>query len=138
MWKRIFPESCPVSLLRMTPTLFVMGVIFFLSHTPGNAFDLPAISGLDKIYHFLVYALLAASLLWMIPCRCSFPWRTIFFVVLFAMFYGCLDEIHQSFIPLRSPDLYDIVADGCGALSCCLLWRFLFARFEKRCRISLR
>lgn len=29
--------------------------------------------------------------------------------------YGASDEVHQSFVPQRSADLFDVVADGVGA-----------------------
>ena len=35
-------------------------------------------------------------------------------LILFGILFGCLDEYWQSFIPGRTPSLYDIVADGIG------------------------
>lgn len=34
----------------------------------------------------------------------------------FAAGYGLIDEIHQVFVPLRSPSVLDLVADATGAL----------------------
>ena len=35
--------------------------------------------------------------------------------VLFCILYGVSDEFHQSFVPGRTPDARDLVADGVGA-----------------------
>ena len=35
--------------------------------------------------------------------------------VLFCILYGVSDEFHQSFVPGRTPDVRDLVADGVGA-----------------------
>ncbi len=113
-------------LLRMVPCLLVMGTIFFLSDTPGDRINqlLPAQTS-DKFCHFVAYGVLAASFLFAFSplYRWKYPVRTMIFVVILSFLYGCLDEFHQSFIVLRSPDGADIVADISGALCCCLLWR---------------
>ncbi len=45
------------------------------------------------------------------------PWLTAF---LLALLYGLLDEFHQSFVPNRHPDLFDIATDAVGAAL--MLW----------------
>jgi len=37
--------------------------------------------------------------------------------VVFTMAYGALDEVHQIFVPNRSPDIYDAIADALAP--CC-------------------
>ena len=45
-----------------------------------------------------------------------------------SILYGCTDEIHQFFIPGRASDLWDIVADGIGAIIGGLIgWRICMA-----------
>ncbi len=48
---------------RLVPPAGVMAGIFFLSHQPGETLPLPALPGLDKLAHFAVYGLLAATLI---------------------------------------------------------------------------
>ncbi len=102
----------------------VMATIFLLSHTPGD--DLPsAFGGFDKLCHGAAYATLALSCLYAIdPIRRD---RNFFLtgcaVVLFCLLYGISDEYHQSFIPGRSPDWHDIVADTTGALLAVIGWK---------------
>ena len=42
----------------------IMGMIFFLSHQPGDFADLPQFAGLDKLLHAFAYGSLAASFLY--------------------------------------------------------------------------
>jgi VanZ family protein len=91
----------------------VMAVIFFLSHQP----DIPlpqTVSFQDKILHLIAYGVLAATVLWAIhPVRSP---AACFGVVVFCLLYGISDEFHQSFIPGRSPSIYDVYADVLGAV----------------------
>ena len=103
----------------------VMGIIFFLSHQPGDTVVLPDLPNIDKFLHSLVYGTLAAAVLYAVP-KTTFrknPRRTGGFVVLFCLFYGLSDEWHQSFIPGRFPSGWDIAADTLGAVVVVLLWR---------------
>ncbi|MBI4791272.1 MAG: VanZ family protein [Deltaproteobacteria bacterium] len=105
-----------MKLFRFLPMTAVMGLIFLLSHTPGDSLP-PALPGLDKVCHAIAYGTLAASCLYALhPVR----GKTSFFrlgaaVVFFCFLYGLTDEFHQSFIPGRSPSGLDIVADTAGA-----------------------
>ena len=53
--------------------------------------------------------------------------RTALTIVLAALIYGCLDEFHQSFVPNRTVEALDVLADTTGALLAALLaerlWR---------------
>ncbi len=122
------------TLLRMIPACLMMGIIFLLSHTPGSELQLPVLPYSDKICHFLAYAALAAGYLFGFSphYRRKFPLRVMALTVLFSFIYGCLDEYHQSFIPLRSPDAADIAADTVGALCCAVFWRSFFWKKKGR------
>lgn len=43
--------------------------------------------------------------------------NTFFLAVIITLLYGISDEIHQSFVPNRTYDIHDIVADGIGGLA---------------------
>lgn len=102
----------------------IMGIIFFLSHQPGDSIDLPDFPDIDKLLHSLVYGTLALATLYAVPGRVimRFPLRTSVLVVLFCLFYGLSDEWHQSFIPGRFPSGWDIAADTLGAVVVVFLW----------------
>ena len=100
------------------PIIFIAGLIFYLS----SKFTLPQppfyIPYLDKIEHTIIYGALGffarrafrqtgISFLSELPGICA---------ILFCMFYGFSDEIHQSFVPNRDTDIYDVLFDTIGGL----------------------
>ncbi len=99
------------------------GLIFWQSSGPLPP-ETPSLPGLDKLVHAAVYALLAwlaarafATLPWKAHAG-LIPWAA----ALFAALYGLSDEAHQSFVPGRSADAWDLVADTVGALGGALLY----------------
>lgn len=111
--------------IRFFPVLAIMASIFFLSHTPGD--NLPtAFSGMDKICHASMYGALALSCLFALQ-----PWIRVkpfpvfgAGVILFCLLYGVSDEFHQSFIPGRSSEWQDLVADASGSILVVFGWWF--------------
>lgn len=85
------------------------------------------INHLDKLFHFGVYALLSVilfsffvyqdkiSLLKTYPVLCAF---------LFATSFGIMNELLQIFIPYRTFNKLDIIANMLGALSAILTIKF--------------
>lgn len=114
-------------MLRMVPMVITMGTIFFLSHQTGEQLSLPAIPGVDKLGHMIVYGILAGTILFAFSenQKRTKPRNVMVFTVLFCILYGITDEIHQSFIPGRFVSIYDIFADGAGASVACVLWIWL-------------
>jgi len=97
-----------------------MGVIFFLSAQP----DLPhpdvgwAGRLVSSAAHALEYAVLAVLLAIALEGR---P-RSLLIAFLVAVLYGISDEFHQSFVPGRTPDVWDVACDAAGALAALALW----------------
>jgi len=92
-------------------------VIFLLSSIPGKS--MPQIPGLqyDKVIHALVYSVLGALFFLALRHTSSFATgRIVALAALFALAYGLTDEFHQLFVPGRSAELYDALADGIGGL----------------------
>jgi VanZ family protein len=93
----------------------MMAIIFIASSIP----DVRALPGgfSDKSWHSTGYALLGAM---MLRGFAGGRWigvtvaRALAAVVL-SVLYGVSDEWHQSFVPGRSPDVYDVAADAIGA-----------------------
>jgi VanZ family protein len=93
-------------------------VIFVASSIPSSSFPDSSIFEHDKLGHagiFFVFAYLAERAL---AHQTRFPvlarysgWWTLSI----ALAYGVLDEFHQSFVPGRSPDIFDVLADVLGA-----------------------
>ena len=113
---------------RFFPVTLVMGIIFFLSHQSGHSFSLPDIVNIDKLLHCLLYAVLGLAALVALPPQFwqQRPFLSSGVIVLFCLLYGISDEFHQSFIPGRSCDVFDVVADASGgvlAVVCGWCWR---------------
>lgn len=109
--------------LAWTPAVAFMALIWMLSSFDLGAVRLSAIPFGDKGVHAIEYGLLgflvahAASRTW--PHRGLM--RTMPFAVFVTVLFGLLDEIHQAFVPGRSSEVLDLVADFVGALSGALL-----------------
>lgn len=91
-------------------------LIFALSASsapPGASMPLLEVPGADKLAHAALYAVLAALL------RAAAARRRE--AVAVAAAYGVTDELHQAFVPRRSPDPLDWAADLAGALAGALL-----------------
>lgn len=77
----------------------------------------------DKIAHFLVFGLLATSIL-RIPKLQKLGWRGAIIAALITIAYGGFDEIRQSFTPGRSVEFADWIADSLGAIVATTLYHF--------------
>jgi VanZ family protein len=102
-------------LLRWGPVAVVMALIFFASSLsdPG----LPAGGMWDKAAHFIAYGALGAALVHALAMGQSAAntARWLLLATLLATVYGVTDEIHQYFVPPRTPDILDVAADAAGA-----------------------
>lgn len=81
--------------------------------------SLPAVPYIDKLGHFLLYAILAAAALFALPAtlRQNHPHRTAVAVIIFCLLYGITDELHQAFIPERNASILDLGADFLGSVA---------------------
>ena len=78
----------------------------------------------DKVFHLAIY-----SVLGLLTYRAfRFSWGsklgpfTAFLSVGAVAFYGCTDEFHQWFVPLRQVEVLDLIADTFGGLIGVSLW----------------
>ena len=92
------------------------GVIFYLSSQP--AVPTPSIPYVDKAAHFGAFALLG-GLLAFAADRARLPMVA---AVVLGLLYGVSDEVHQMYVPGRSPDPLDWCADAAGVLAAVLLY----------------
>jgi VanZ family protein len=112
--------------VRLIPMLVCMGMIFFLSHQPGDRLDLSLFPGVDKVSHALAYGLLSLTVILAFSkeVRARRSGLVCAVAVLVPALYGISDEYHQSFIAGRSTELADLAADAFGALVVSSVWLF--------------
>jgi VanZ family protein len=89
--------------------IFVASSISELGALPGGMSD--------KSGHGIGYGILGAVLVRALAGGRvnGVTWRRAGLAVLLATLYGVTDEFHQSFVPGRSPDRFDVLADCLGA-----------------------
>lgn len=98
---------------RWLPVTLWAALVFTLTSIPNPS--LPAITGGDKAVHAIMYGVLAVLALYAWPPeRRPFGARLVVLVVVAAL--GAADEWHQHYVPGRSADVRDWVADTLGAL----------------------
>lgn len=108
------------------------GLIFYLSSVPSHASTHLVIQ--DKIAHlgaYFIFSFLLARIVFYnqreIPTRYLF-WVTVFIVA----FFGFTDEFHQSFVPGRTVDFFDWVADVLGGLFGALTFWLIYNRHRPK------
>jgi VanZ family protein len=105
---------------RWGPVVFWALVIFALSAVPGSQYPSVDVPNADKLVHVLVYlplgALTASALLLRVPPTAGRRTRLKVLLLTTALcgLYGATDELHQMFVPNRSPDVRDVLADTLG------------------------
>lgn len=123
------------------PPLIVMAVIFYVS---GRS-SLPQAQGqwldtvIKKIAHIaeftLLFLFLVRAIKWTLEVVGMGPRRTmeraLWAALVGTALYGVSDEVHQSFVPRRRANWYDVVIDVVVPLSLCLLW-YGWRRFRRR------
>ncbi len=98
-------------------------LLFFLSSQPKLPEPPLVFEGIDKLEHAIAYGVLAALVVWAQGAATS---RTLVIGVALTSLYGASDEVHQMFVPGRSPDVVDWIADtagACGAVVLAAWWR---------------
>jgi hypothetical protein len=124
------------------PLLAYAGCIFMLSSIPGDGMpQLPFKGSLpdflaehfDKVVHFFLYACLGwlCLRLLVMGTRVSFLQAALFACMMTSV-YGISDELHQYFVPNRSCDIWDWVADTFGGLfGILVVYRFYVRRSQQ-------
>jgi VanZ family protein len=115
--------------LRLVPVLIWFGVIFYqssrsqLPFPPGLSDQLVSMAG-----HFTEYAVLAALLWWGLGYFVTDGRKRAGLVLVVALLYAISDEWHQSFVPGRTPDVWDVVVDVIGAMAGTIAMRWVLGK----------
>jgi VanZ family protein len=111
------------------PVVLQLAIIFAASSIP-NLRQIPGgIS--DKSGHSIGYAMLAGLLVRALAGGRleGVTWKRSVAAIVLATLYGVSDEFHQLFVPGRSADPYDVLADSVGAtLGTAIGWLLSAAR----------
>lgn len=116
------------------PAILYMVLIWTLSSLETVNVPIEAMPFQDKGAHFIEYTGLGALI--MHACIVTWPSTHRFRIALLSIVatsaWGAMDEFHQSFVPGRNSDIFDLGADVSGAcvgtFLCHLLYRFWLDR----------
>jgi len=120
------------------PVAAYMAALFWLS----SRHDVPSLPGDTENHaaHFTAYAGLGLVTL---RALAEGTWTkvtvaTVAGAVIIASLYGMSDEFHQRFVPGRNFDVFDMLADACGAFaSTSALWAWSIIRRRSKTRHAL-
>ncbi|MFH0864165.1 MAG: VanZ family protein [Candidatus Gottesmanbacteria bacterium] len=106
-------------ILLWLPVIIWCGIIFYLSSLQVKP---PTGTWLDIVLPYIVH-LGEYGILFTLTWRAS---KNLYGSIIFVIIYAFSDEIHQAFVPTRTPDLLDVTTDIIGMLFAWLLiWKFL-------------
>ncbi|MEK6531095.1 MAG: VanZ family protein [Deltaproteobacteria bacterium] len=119
------------------PLALYTGFIVVFSVRPVPE-DLPDLPDIDKLYHFIAYFLL--GFLWARALDSSAlafaggnrKKGALAFAAIMAFLFGVLMEVVQYFIPERSAEVVDALANGAGAISGAFVFGYICLRFFKK------
>ena len=106
-------------------TLVLAVEIFLISSIPGSKTTDIHSSLIPIAYHFSVFFLLNFFLFFSIKGKNKISSSYIITALILSLIYSISDEFHQSFVPMRSPDLNDIFTDSIGLSISVLLAAFI-------------
>ena len=101
------------------PPLLWIAIIFTLSSIPRLQLTFESVLGADKMAHAVMFLVLCLLVRRAFFYQDFFPLLKTYALLgafIFAVVYGILDEYHQTFVPGRVSDFYDVLADTGGAL----------------------
>jgi len=108
------------------PAILWASIIFFGSSIPGTR--LPSFAHLinDKVIHASIFFLLGLLVYRALEPKVkapAFDWRRLIIAISAVILYGISDEFHQGFVPGRTVDYSDALADSLGGVfSALLIW----------------
>ncbi len=105
-------------------TILLAIEIFYISSIPGSK-GAPLIPFVAETYHFSVFFLFGFFLFFLIKGEKEASPFYLITALAITLIYAFSDEFHQSFVPFRSPDLFDIFLDLIGASISILIAGFI-------------
>ena len=116
------------------PAMGWIVLILFLCTLPGSAIPSASIFDklhVDKIVHFVLFGGTVLLLAYgYYKQRNAISWLALFSLAAVVTLYGLAIEFIQKYlVPNRSFDMYDLLADGLGALAGALVFSWIGKRF---------
>ncbi|MDD2661864.1 MAG: VanZ family protein [Methylococcales bacterium] len=115
------PNKKPILLFSLIAIGWIVLIFVESSQPPLKIFG--EINGLDKVAHFAAYSILGIMILAVLTQISTYKKIPVLLLtVILVLLAGVFDEFHQSFVPQRQVDGWDLLADFCGGLIATLLF----------------
>jgi VanZ family protein len=101
------------------PAILWACLIFAASSVASSQIPDLSIFRFDKVIHFGIYFILALLIYRAFRNQDRFPAlarHALLFTLAAIVLYGASDEFHQSFVPGRDCDIFDLLADAAGGV----------------------
>lgn len=122
-------SSITLNILSKLPLLVASAGIFYFSSLPQPPFVLTSFQWQDKVLHLAAYFAYGITIALAIHVHQSISSKKKMTLIgLIGFLYALSDEYHQSFVPGRTSELGDIIADWIGVISAIMLYRLCIKR----------
>ena len=120
-------------LIRLCAGAWTIAVLGILSIPGSELPELPAF-GLDKLAHFVIFAIL--GVIWFLSFEDRFKRPGVAVLIAGILFAG-FGEVYQGLLPInRTPDIFDVLANCVGVLIAVVLVQTLRSRREASKSVS--
>lgn len=103
--------------------------IFYFSSLPQAPFVMTTFQWQDKFFHYFAYLFYGATLALAIHVHGKWnPKKNIPLIMFMGCCYALSDEFHQSFVPGRTSEIGDIIADCLGIATASVIYWMLFKK----------
>ena len=116
--------------LRWSLVIAYAGAIFWASSLHGPPIEIER-RYVDKAAHFVEFFVFGALLARAVHARGAPRSSRLLLTLAIATLYAASDELHQKFVPGRSCELADVIADAAGAAAGILVWGRLAAKHAR-------
>lgn len=113
------------------PAILWAIMIFFASSIPSKYLTSQSLLAFDKLIHFTLFFIFGILIFRALqPVDDTNPKiiARIFLSISIVIFYGIMDEFHQEYVPGRTIDLYDAIADTAGGIAAGF---FIYLKYKK-------
>lgn len=100
--------------IRAIPAILTSCGIYYFSSLPQPPFVLTSFQWQDKFLHYGAYLFYGVTISMLVDALSDSMKKNIMYLMLWGGFYAFTDEFHQYFVPGRSTELGDWIADIIG------------------------
>ena len=102
---------------RFAPVVLLSIAIFVASSREQAPMPDLGFTWQDKLFHFLAFTVYGLAVIRAVVASATLTWRVVVIVMLLGAVFAASDEVHQMYVPGRSAEVADWLADMSGMLA---------------------